>query len=135
MQQHARACQRSRYRASADYGAHVVIDHGGERWEYLQLADILRARVSEGEYPPGAKIPPLLDLQAEFGLSSMTVRRAVGVLVDEGLLVRVPGRGTYVRRELVSVLCQTWNLPCLLIHRYHRRVTTQGNRRAVPSRR
>ena len=76
----------------------MVIDHGGERWEYLQLADILRERVAGGEYPAGSKIPPLLDLQAEFGLSSMTVRRAVGVLVGEGLLTRVPGRGTYVSR-------------------------------------
>jgi len=77
----------------------VVIDHGGERWEYLQLADILRARVTGGTYRPGDKIPPLLDLQAEFGLSSMTVRRGIGVLVTEGLLVRVPGRGTFVTRR------------------------------------
>ena len=77
----------------------MAIDHGGERWEYLQLADILRERIADGTYAPGEKIPPLLDLQAEFGLSSMTVRRAVGVLVDEGLLVRVPGRGTFVTRR------------------------------------
>jgi DNA-binding GntR family transcriptional regulator len=76
----------------------VVIDHGGERWEYQQLADILRQRIADGTYAPGQKIPPLLDLQAEFSLSSMTVRRAVGVLAGEGLLVRVPGRGTFVAR-------------------------------------
>jgi GntR family transcriptional regulator len=76
----------------------VVIDHGGERWEYLQLADILRERIADGTYRPGDKIPPLLDLQTEFSLSSMTVRRAVGVLSGEGLLVRVPGRGTFVAR-------------------------------------
>ncbi len=75
------------------------INHGGERWEYLQLADILRQRIADGTYRPGAKIPPLLDLQAEFSLSSMTVRRGIGVLVDEGLLVRVPGRGTFVTRR------------------------------------
>ncbi len=76
----------------------MVIDHGGERWEYQQLADILRQRITDGTYAPGQKIPPLLDLQAEFSLSSMTVRRAVGVLVTEELLVRVPGRGTFVAR-------------------------------------
>lgn len=77
----------------------MAINHGGERWEYLQLADILRQRIADGTYRPGAKIPPLLDLQAEFGLSSMTVRRGVRVLADEGLLIRVPGRGTFVARR------------------------------------
>lgn len=76
----------------------MAIDHGGDRWEYLQLADILRERIADGTYRPGEKIPPLLDLQAEFGLSSMTVRRGVRVLVGEGLLNRVPGRGTFVTR-------------------------------------
>lgn len=65
---------------------------------YLQLSRILRDRIADGTYPAGKKIPPVLDLQAEFGLSSMTVRRAVAVLAEEGLLVRVPGRGTYVTR-------------------------------------
>jgi len=77
----------------------VEIDHDAAEFPYLQLARILRARVESGQYPAGRKIPPLLDLQAEFGLSSMTVRRAVGVLVDEGLLLRVPGRGTFVTRR------------------------------------
>lgn len=77
----------------------VTIEHGGERWEYLQLADILRERIADGTYPPGSKIPPLLGLQAEFGLSSMTVRRAVRVLAAEGLLVLVPGRGTFAARR------------------------------------
>ena len=77
----------------------MEIDHDAAEFPYLQLARILRARVEYGQYPAGRKIPPLLDLQAEFGLSSMTVRRAVGVLVDEGLLLRVPGRGTFVTRR------------------------------------
>lgn len=96
---HARACEGSLSPGRAHYVSDVGIDHGGERWEYLQLADILRSRITDGTYEPGVKIPPLLDLQAEFSLSSMTVRRAVGVLVDEGLLVRVPGRGTFVTRR------------------------------------
>lgn len=76
----------------------MSIDHDDAEFPFAQLARILRARIESGEYPAGRKIPPLLDLQGEFGLSSMTVRRAVGVLVDEGLLLRVPGRGTFVTR-------------------------------------
>lgn len=76
----------------------MVIEHGGEEWEYLQLARILRQRIADGTYEPGQKIPPILALQAEFSLSSVTVRRAVRLLSDEGLLHRVPGRGTFVAR-------------------------------------
>ena len=76
----------------------MSIDHGAAEFPFEQLAAILRARIASGEYAAGRKIPPLLDLQEEFGLSSMTVRRAVKELADEGLLLRVPGRGTFVRR-------------------------------------
>lgn len=99
MQHYARACEVSRWYASADYGLSVVIDHEDAEFPFLQLARILRERIASGEYPAGRQIPPLIDLQAEFGLSSMTVRRAVRVLSDEGLLVRVPGRGTFVAKQ------------------------------------
>ena len=77
----------------------MVIDHEGAEFPFAQLARILRERIRAGEYPAGRKIPPLTDLQNEFGLSSMTVRRAVRALSDEGLLVIVPGRGTFVRAQ------------------------------------
>lgn len=78
--------------------APVTIDHEGAEFPYLQLARILRARIEAGTYPAGRKIPPLIALQAEFGLSPMTVRRAIRILVDEGLLLPVSGRGTFVTR-------------------------------------
>lgn len=74
----------------------MTIDHGAAEFPFVQLAAILRERITTGRYPPGRKIPPLIDLQAEFTLSSMTVRRAIAVLADEGLLLVVPGRGTFV---------------------------------------
>lgn len=74
----------------------MSIDHGAAEFPFEQLALILRSRIVSGEYPAGRKIPTLLELQEEFGLSSMTVRRAVKSLSDEGLLLRVPGRGTFV---------------------------------------
>jgi GntR family transcriptional regulator len=74
----------------------VTIDHGAAEFPYEQLAGILRERIRTGAYPRGRKIPPLLALEREFGLSSMTVRRAVHTLADEGLLRIVPGRGTFV---------------------------------------
>ena len=74
----------------------MTVNHGAAEFPFEQLAVILRERIASGEYPPGRRIPSLLALQEEFGLSSMTVRRAVGVLAQEGLLRVVPGRGTFV---------------------------------------
>jgi DNA-binding GntR family transcriptional regulator len=74
----------------------VTIDHGAAEFPFEQLARILRGRIQSGEYPHGRKIPSLIALEQEFGLSSMTVRRAVNTLAAEGLLVKVPGRGTFV---------------------------------------
>lgn len=76
----------------------MAINRGAADFEYQQLAQILRGRIADGTYPAGGKIPSLLVLQGEFGLSSMTVRRAVRELAGEGLLRVVPGRGTFVTR-------------------------------------
>lgn len=63
---------------------------------YAQAADILRSRIILGTLPPGAKLPPEMDLCKEIGVSSITIRRALAVLVEEGLVVRLQGKGTYV---------------------------------------
>ncbi len=72
----------------------MQIDHEAAEFPFQQLAAILRERIQAGEYPPGRKIPSIIDLVEESGLSTMTVRRAVQVLADEGLVRTVPGRGT-----------------------------------------
>jgi DNA-binding GntR family transcriptional regulator len=77
----------------------VQIDHEAEAFPFEQLAAILRQRITDGTYPPGSRIPTLMALEAESGLSPMTVRRAVKLLVDEGLVRSRPGRGTFVTRR------------------------------------
>jgi len=75
----------------------VQIDHDAAEFPFVQLAAILRARIEDGTYQPGRRIPPMTELEAESGLSPMTVRRAIKLLIDEGLVKTVPGRGTFVR--------------------------------------
>jgi GntR family transcriptional regulator len=77
----------------------VRIEPDDIRWPYEQLAAILRERITDGTYPPGSRIPPIQALEAESGLSNMTVRRAVRLLVDEGLVITRPSRGTFVARK------------------------------------
>jgi GntR family transcriptional regulator len=63
---------------------------------YTQLADILRDMIKSGELQPRAPLPSESYLQQEQGVSRGTVRMAVAILRDEGLVVTIGGRGTFV---------------------------------------
>ena len=69
---------------------------------YAQLADILRTRISRGEYSPGRRLPAEAALAKVHGVSAMTARQAVSVLEAEGLVRRAQGKGTFVRKIGVS---------------------------------
>jgi GntR family transcriptional regulator len=64
---------------------------------YLHIARTLADRVTSGVYPAGSRLPSGSQLCAEFGVSPMTVRRALIWLQNRGLVVGEKGRGTYVR--------------------------------------
>jgi len=68
--------------------------------KYLQVAEILRKRIQR-ELRVGDQIPTEAELCLEFGLSRETIREALRLLDEEGLLDRQPGRGTFVAREPV----------------------------------
>jgi GntR family transcriptional regulator len=63
---------------------------------YIQLANILRDMIKSGELQPRAPLPSESYLQQEQGVSRGTVRMAVAILRDEGLVVTIGGRGTFV---------------------------------------
>ncbi len=63
---------------------------------YAQLAAALKQQIASGEYPPGSKIPSETTIGQTYGLAVMTVRQAIRLLVEQGLLRRVHGSGTYV---------------------------------------
>ena len=65
---------------------------------YAQLTQILRRRISSGTYSAGSRLPSEAAIAKNFKLSGLTVRQAVGVLVDEGLVKRIHGSGTFVKR-------------------------------------
>jgi GntR family transcriptional regulator len=78
---------------------------GGDigRSRYAQLADALRHRVLKGEWAPGgAALPAESTLAEEHGVALGTMRRALQLLVDEGLIERIHGRGTFVRSGLAG---------------------------------
>jgi GntR family transcriptional regulator len=71
-----------------------VIDPRSAMPSYRQLATQLEADIRAGRYDEGP-LPSITALVQETGLAIMTVRRAIQVLTEAGLVVVVPGRGTF----------------------------------------
>jgi GntR family transcriptional regulator len=67
---------------------------------YGALAGALRERVIAGEWPPGSALPSEQMLASEHGVALGTMRRALELLVQQGLVERIHGRGTFVRAGL-----------------------------------
>ena len=68
---------------------------------YHQIADELRMRVTSGEYAAGRLMPSEAELSEEFAVSRVTVRKALEVLRDEGLVNARQGFGWFVAGETV----------------------------------
>ena len=65
---------------------------------YQQITNWMRQKIAAGEWPEHHKLKAETELVDEIQVSRGTIRRAIGELIDEGLLVRVHGRGTFVAR-------------------------------------
>lgn len=63
---------------------------------YLDLADQFRSRIAEGRVGPGGALPSEAELATEYGTSRVTVRRALDVLRQEGLVTSRQGAGWFV---------------------------------------
>jgi GntR family transcriptional regulator len=67
---------------------------------YGALAAAMRARIVAGEWPAGSAIPSEQTLAAEHAVALGTMRRALDLLAEQGLVERIHGRGTFVRQGL-----------------------------------
>jgi GntR family transcriptional regulator len=63
---------------------------------YHQLYEILRGGILGGQWQPGDILPPESELIAQYEVSRTTVRQVLDMLVNEGLIYRQRGRGTFV---------------------------------------
>jgi DNA-binding GntR family transcriptional regulator len=73
------------------------IDRSSYEPAYVQLVNILRAAIASGQYQAGDQLPTESELCAAYDVSPMTVRRAIGVLLDRGDVSTTRGRGTFVQ--------------------------------------
>lgn len=65
---------------------------------YIQLATLFRNRIGSGEWRVGERIPNVDALAPALGVARETVRQAVGLLVEQGLLESTRAKGTFVRK-------------------------------------
>lgn len=72
----------------------MPLDYNNSIPLYLQLKEKLEQNIKNGTYGP--KIPSEREIMDEFYVSRSTVRQAVAELVSNGILVRRPGRGTFI---------------------------------------
>ncbi len=69
---------------------------------YAQVYSIMRHWIQTGVYQPGARLPSESSLCTMFEVSRITLRNAVDMLVREGLIDRIQGRGTFVVEDLAA---------------------------------
>ena len=86
---------------AADLGSETL-DRDASMPLYLQLASLLRGRIERGEWTAGQKIPSENELNRLYGVSRMTARQVLAQLVNENLLFRVQGKGTFVAQPKIS---------------------------------
>lgn len=63
---------------------------------YYQISTVLRQKILSGELPPGSAFPSEESLAEEYEVSRITIRQALSLLDQEGLILRQRGRGTFV---------------------------------------
>lgn len=85
------------------------------RIRYIKIVEVYREQILGGKLPAGTRLPTEFELAGEFNLSRGTVRQALNLLVEEGLLERVQGRGTFVSQtaqaQIVTVPAVTPPVP------------------------
>lgn len=89
------------YLAVAAPGVHpgLMIKFAEDRPKWEQIADVLRVRIKDGTYAPGARVPSVVKLTAEFDVAGVTARKALASLRAEGEIYTVSGLGSFVRKS------------------------------------
>ncbi|MDD7583930.1 MAG: GntR family transcriptional regulator [Coriobacteriaceae bacterium] len=71
---------------------------------HVQLADYIRDKVYSQEWPEGTRLPSEHQFMLQFGISRGTVQKGIQLLVNEGLITKVKGKGSFVIKPNVEHL-------------------------------
>jgi GntR family histidine utilization transcriptional repressor len=95
---------------------------------YAKVKDHILDNIRSGEWQPGARVPSENELVAAFNISRMTANRALRELTAEGLLARVPGVGTFVKRPDAAAPARS---SLLELRNIAEEITSRGHAHAV----
>ncbi|WP_371785540.1 GntR family transcriptional regulator [Streptosporangium subroseum] len=73
-----------------------MVELKGNRPKWKQIFEIIQGRIEDGTYPPGEKIPTVLELMGEFHVANPTAQKVFKALREEGLIHTEPGMGSFV---------------------------------------
>ncbi|MBB1245293.1 winged helix-turn-helix transcriptional regulator [Streptomyces durbertensis] len=76
-----------------------MIEFAPDEPRWRQVAAVLRQRIADGTYPPGTRVPSVLQLQQEFGIAGATGQKVHRALREEGLIYTEPGLGSFVAKS------------------------------------
>lgn len=112
MPRHPKPTERARRPAAAAADSSVAL--------FQQVKDFVARKIQDGSLRPGDRLPSEHELVAQFGISRMTVNRALRELVEQGRIVRVAGVGSFVAEtKPQSTLLQIANLESEIRQRGH----------------
>jgi len=74
----------------------TLMDHNCSVPLYKQIVKSINRKITTGEYPINSRIPSEVSLMEEYGVSRITIRTAITELVEDGVLERIQGKGTFV---------------------------------------
>jgi GntR family transcriptional regulator len=79
-----------------------MLDRASSKPLHAQMEELIRKNLEAGIWAPGAIIPSENELGLKYGVSRMTARSVVTKLVQEGMLFRIPGKGTFVAEQKIE---------------------------------
>lgn len=79
-----------------DYVSDIEAPGGDRQLQYQRVAADIEARIRSGELRPGARLRNERELAEYYGVAYHTIRRAMKLLSDQGLVEVIHGRGTFV---------------------------------------
>ena len=83
----------------------INISYTSEMPMYEQIEHCIREAAFSGELEHNSSVPSVRQLAADLNVSTITVKRAYSDLEREGLLYTVSGKGTFVRTDNITRLC------------------------------
>jgi len=96
-------------RINADFGAR----QGKRRPMYVQVSELLLREINAGHWREGERLPIEADLAVELKVAVGTLRKALALLENDGLVERRQGSGTYVKRPAREAVYQLFRLELL----------------------